>query len=251
MPTFAEKKIRGSLLGSAAILSLVVGCAAFFPETPRGSGWIEHRLAIDEREFLVRVPPENHGLHAFPVIPRVNLARALGSNAPKSSVMMLEKRWDFKGWFWQGTRGIVNMAVSVIRKDASYPHDLSTFDLLQDYIQYEFKRDFKRFLEKVEREGNMGYAHPGPPEGFERVTMGQAEWLKYHSEDIVTPELRKEIPKGSETNSDTYVLPLSSSHYLLVNFIFSDTSMSRGYTSTWRQEAAELAEQIKATIQWK
>ncbi len=145
------------------------------------------------------------------------------------------------------------MAVSVIRKEADYPYDLRAFDHLQEYIQYQFQQDFEMYLEKLEREGSRdkGYVYPGPPEGFERVSLAQGEWLKYDSERIVEGEFfQKEMPPGS-SRAETYVLPLSASYFLQVGFVFADTSTSRGYESDWRTEAVELAKQIQATIQWK
>ncbi len=145
------------------------------------------------------------------------------------------------------------MAVSVIRKEADYPYDLRAFDHLQEYIQYQFQQDFEMYLEKLEREGtrDKGFAHSGSPESFEHVTLAQMKWLKYRSEEIVEGALMKKLTPVPGV-AEVYVLPLSSSHYLIVNFIFSDTSTSRGYAeSAWRAEAVDLAKQIRATMQWK
>jgi len=128
--------------------------------------------------------------------------------------------------------GGLDMVAAVHKKPGDYRKDLMSLDNLQELTQRELERYYTVRNQERSQKGQQRF-NVLLPENYKRSSIAGRSWLVYSL--------------GGFSDRTLYATPLTSSHYLTVNFGFTDNS--RGYRTDWRKEAQTVADKIVASLE--
>lgn len=218
---------------SVAILAVMAPRALGFAGGVDLSRWIEQRSRISGTELVFRVPPgDSPAMPGRPLVRQVDLERDLDRKT--GGIGVFAHAWDFRGWFWQGVLGDLDVTVAVRSRPSDYQKDLTALENLQALIDRKLKEFHEPRNEEGIRKGQSEF-NVTVPSSYKRVTIHDTEWLVYSL--------------GGWLDRTDYATPLTPAHYLEVGFDFIDNSKRLGYKTTWRRDAQVLADQIAATLE--
>jgi hypothetical protein len=195
------------------------------------SQWRQRRFTFSGLELVFRVPDgQSTSAPPGPIISQVDLERDLTRDSP--TVRVFRHTWDYDGGWWKGVLGKLQMTVAVTQKPDDYQKNLSSLENLQEVIQHDLERFYNPRNEERREKGQTQF-NVLLPKSYNQVKIGNRDCLVYSI--------------GGFSDQTVYATPLTSSHYVTVNFGFFDNS--RGYKTTWRQDAQVVAEKIAASLE--
>ena len=231
-PTTATVRVALAIVLGAGIVGVMGACSFAAGPGLDASRWLEHRIQLSSIEFAFRVPPGggSKAKPSYPTITRLDLERDLTKAKP--GVAVFGHVWDWEGWFWQGVFGSLKMIVGVSSRPADYDKDLTAIENLEGLIRRDLGRTYDQRNAELRQKGQAQFTVT-LPESYQRIPLHGREWLVYSL--------------GGQLHRTIYVIPVTPTRYLSVSLDFTDNS--RGYTTTWRQEAQVVADHIIASFE--